>query len=60
MEEGLSDEDIKRLAEELEGRLMSRFYRNVGSGVLSLAWKGIVMGIIALAVYGAAKNGWSL
>ena len=60
-EDCLSEEDLERLAQKLESRFFNRFYSNVGRGLMSLAWKGVVMGLIALAVYGAAKGkGWTL
>lgn len=52
----LTDADIKALADELEDRMVNRFYRNLGSGVWSLAWKALVLGAVALAAYGAAKH----
>lgn len=53
----LTDQDIQALADELECRLISRFYKNLGRGVLSLAWKGAAMAIMTLAAYGAVKDG---
>lgn len=52
----LTDEDIKALADELEGRLVSRFYTNLGKGVWSIVWKAIVVGSLMLAAYGSFKN----
>ena len=54
---GLSDEEIKKIAAELESRLVSRFYLNVGKGFWTLVWRGIMLALLALAVYGAAKWG---
>lgn len=55
----LTEEDIQALAEALECRLINRFYKNIGRGLLSLAWKGAVMALMALAAYGATKGkGW--
>jgi hypothetical protein len=48
----LSDEDVKALADEMEMRLVSRFYGNLGRGVWDLAWKAIVICIVAIAAYG--------
>ena len=50
---GLTDEEIKKIAAELESRLVSRFYLNVGKGFWALVWRGIIMLALALAVYGA-------
>lgn len=52
----LSDSDIQRLAEELESRLVSKFYRNLGMGVWALVWKAIVGVIILVAIYGSTKG----
>ena len=54
---GLSEEEIKAIAAELESRLVSRFYLNVGKGFWTLVWRGIMLALLALAVYGAAKWG---
>jgi hypothetical protein len=48
----LTNDDVKALADEMEARLMARFYGNLGRGVWDLAWKAIVICIVAVAVYG--------
>jgi len=50
----LTDDDVAAIAVKLEEAMMRRLQVNVGKGVLAIAWKWIVMGIIALAAYGAA------
>lgn len=55
-ERNLTDADVKALADEMEGRLVSRFYSNLGQGVWSVAWKLVVVGIIALVAYGSLKK----
>lgn len=52
----LSDEDVKKIAEELEGRLVNRFFINLGQGFWALAWKGIMLILLAVATYGAFKG----
>ncbi len=52
----LTDADIKALADEMEERMVNRFYRNLGSGVWGLAWKAVVLGALFLAAYGATKH----
>ncbi len=52
----LSDEDVRKIAEELEGRLVNRFFINLGQGFWALAWKGIVLILLAVAAYGAFKG----
>lgn len=53
----LTDEDVKAVADELEHRLVARFYSNLGRGVWSLVWKAVVVGLLALAAYGGLKSG---
>lgn len=48
----LTNDDVKALADEMEARLMSRFYGNLGRGVWDLAWRAIVLCIVGLAAYG--------
>jgi len=52
----LSDEDGRKMAEELEGRLVNRFFINLGQGFWALAWRGIVLILLAVAAYGAFKG----
>ena len=52
----LSDADVAAIVDALEARVNERFVRNVGSGVLSFAWKAVVIGLLALAAYGASKG----
>ena len=52
----LSDEDVRKIAEELESRLVNRFFINLGQGFWALAWKGIVLILLAVAAYGAFKG----
>ncbi len=52
----LTDADIKALADELEDRMVNRFYRNLGHGVWGLLWKLLVLGAVGLAAYGATKH----
>lgn len=49
----LTDDDIKALADEMEKRLVSRFYGNLGRGVWDLAWKAIVLLVVGIALWGA-------
>ncbi len=52
----LTESDVKALADELEQRLIGRFYHNLGHGVWALVWKALVLAAVALAAYGAAKH----
>lgn len=53
----LTDEDIKALGDELERRMVQRFYIDLGRGVWGLAWKAVVLAILAFAAYGAWSGG---
>jgi hypothetical protein len=52
----LTNDDVKALADEMEARLVSRFYANLGQGVWELAWKAIVICIVGVSLYGAYQN----
>ena len=62
-EENLNEEQLAKLArlvaDALEKKLESRFYGNLGRGLWSLAWKGIIVAVIVISVYGA-KNGFHI
>jgi hypothetical protein len=45
----LTEGDIRALADALDERFAARFYLNLGKGVWALAWKGIVVLMLALA-----------
>ena len=53
----LTDADVKALAKELTQGFKQEFFSDVGKGLWDLVWKTIIMGLIALAAYGATK-GW--
>jgi len=52
-ERTLTDADVDAVLDRAFDRLRS----NVGSGVLALAWKGAVIGFLALAYFGWKKGG---
>lgn len=49
----LTDADVEALADALKDRIKEEFYTDLGRGVWSVAWKGIVLMLIGLAYYGA-------
>lgn len=57
----MTDGDIEALAEKIvamsEEAIVSRFYKNLGQGLWALVWKSVVVGMLALAAYGAAGGG---
>lgn len=52
----LTDDDVQALADEMERRMVARFYGNIGKGVWGLAWRAILGGLVVIAAYGAAKG----
>jgi hypothetical protein len=52
-ERTLTDADVDALID----RSFARLRENVGSAVLGLAWKGVVIGIVVLAYFGWKKGG---
>ena len=44
----LSDEDVRAIIDELESRLE----KHVGRGLISLAWKAVILALLLLAVWG--------
>ena len=53
----MTDDDIKALADELEGRLVKRFYFNIGRGVWGVIWRALIGLIVLIAAYGSVKGG---
>jgi hypothetical protein len=47
-----TDADIKAMVAELK----SEFFNNFGRGVWGFAWKGIVIFLIIVSLYGASKG----
>lgn len=52
----LSEEDVTAVVDELERRIVERFFSNVGKGVWNLVWRGLIVLMVVLAAYGAAKG----
>lgn len=48
----LSEDEIEAIAKKVTAQIEQDLYIGVGSGILSLAWKGMLLIVIALAVYG--------
>lgn len=49
----LSDEDVNKIVDRVCEKIEARMYHDVGQGVVSLAWKGVLILMIAIAAYGA-------
>ena len=50
----LSEEDIDRIVAKVCDQIENRLYNNVGQGIVSLVWRGVLIGIIGLAAYGVS------
>lgn len=48
----LTDADIEAISEKLIGQ----FYQNLGSGVWALVWRGLILLLISIAIYGASRG----
>lgn len=55
-ERKMTDADVQVLADEMETRLVERFYGNLGRGLWGLVWKVVLLAIIGIAAYGSAKG----
>ena len=49
----LSEEDRDAIARKVFARFQDQFYMNVGKGLWRLVWKVLILGLIAVAAYGA-------
>lgn len=52
----LTDADVEAITEALREKMIEQFYTDLGRGVWSAAWRTIVVVLIAIAAYGAAKG----
>ncbi len=53
LEHKLSDEEIDIIVTKVCDNLEKKLYLNIGAGLMSLIWRAIVIGLIAIAGYGA-------
>jgi hypothetical protein len=53
----LTDADVEAVATALWKKVTSSFFSNLGMGVWALIWRGIIVGLLAIAAYGAMKHG---
>lgn len=49
----LSEDDRQAIADLVFKKFEENFFLNVGRGVWKIVWRGIVIGVIVLAAYGA-------
>ena len=52
----LTEDDVNAVVDELERRIVERFFSNVGKGVWQLVWRALVALMVMLAAYGAIKG----
>ena len=52
----LTEQDVNAVVDELERRMVDRFFSNVGKGVWNLVWRALVVIMVVLAAYGAARG----
>lgn len=53
----LTEADVDAIVSALEKRVAEKFYRDLGKGVWGLVWKALVIGLLAVAAYGAMRSG---
>lgn len=56
MDRKLTDEEVEMIARRVTEQLQQDLYVNVGSGLIALAWKGVILILLGLACYGAGKH----
>ena len=58
MENGrtLTDADIIAIANAISKNMSEKFYNDLGKGVWSLIWRGIIIVCLSIASYGAMKG----
>ena len=52
----LTDEDVQAIVDGLETRVVNKFYRDFGKGVWGFVWKALIMAVLFITAYGAAKG----
>lgn len=55
-ERNLTDADVEALTEALREKVIKSFYQDLGRGVWGLAWKAIIVAVVAIAAYGAMRG----
>lgn len=53
----LTEDDVIAVVDEMERRVVERFFSNIGKGVWELVWRALVLAMVGLAAYGAIKGG---
>lgn len=51
----MTDDEIEKVAKKVSEQLRQELYSNVGEGIISLVWRGLLLLIIGIAAYGAGS-----
>lgn len=54
----LKPEDIDLIVDKVCDRIEEKIYKDVGRGILALAWRGILLIIVLVASYGVSGHFW--
>lgn len=49
----LTDADVEALVGALQARITKQFYADLGKGLWGMVWRGVIMGLVAIAAWGA-------
>lgn len=55
-ERNLTDADVNAIVSAFETRMTEKFYRDLGKGLIGLAWKGLLGVMLFVAAYGAYRG----
>lgn len=58
-ERNLTDADVNAIVSAFETRMTEKFYRDLGKGLIGLAWKGLLGAMLFIAAYGAYRGNGS-
>jgi hypothetical protein len=56
VQRNLTNGDVIALANEIEKRMVDRFYNDLGRGVWGVTWRVLMMTVLAIAAYGSIKG----
>ena len=53
----LSEQEIDQIVDKVCDKLEKRLYLNVGKGIFAFVWKGVLVGLLMIAAWGAGVHG---
>ena len=56
----LTDEDRAVIADLIWMRVKNDLYVNAGKGIVNIIWRLLLLGLLAIAMYGYSKNWFSM